>query len=233
MCSIIFSSLLWRYALMNASNSSFTLSLCVVHMPCGAPLQTMLSWSVRRRSRYRAERGGHFIEDLCPDAEAVSLDDPARFVIRNPSFAGCILPDECLQWQVDSDCPRGLHQRRAAAGVTEDDEVGWRQRQSHVRRSRGGINSGKDCHPVRANLCLQSVHRLFWTELAPNAGQPFHVALLLCRECGHYLIATKSLVARSTSSPLGIGRNYFQHLGTRAASSLGRRYESGTNESHD
>src|SRR5438309_1269439 len=37
------------------------------------------------------------------------------------------------------------------------------------------IDSAEDLHPVRANLCFQSVHRFLWSELAPNARQPFHV----------------------------------------------------------
>jgi hypothetical protein len=36
------------------------------------------------------------------------------------------------------------------------------------------IDSGKDRHPLRANLGFQSVHRLLWAEAAPNAAQPFY-----------------------------------------------------------
>ena len=55
-----------------------------------------VSLSAGSFSRYRAQRGRHLIDDLCPDAEPVSLDDPARFVIRKPRLARRILPNERL-----------------------------------------------------------------------------------------------------------------------------------------
>ena len=55
----------------------------------------MFDFSLRnagRFSRYRAKRRSHVIDDLCPDAEPLSLDDPAWFVIRKPCLARRILP---------------------------------------------------------------------------------------------------------------------------------------------
>jgi hypothetical protein len=40
-----------------------------------------VSLGIRCFSRYRVRRGRHLFDDLRPDAEAVSLDDPAGFVI--------------------------------------------------------------------------------------------------------------------------------------------------------
>ena len=120
-------------------------------------------------SRHCAERGAHFADDLFCVAYAVSPRDPARFVVRKPCCARCIFPDQYLQWQIDSDCLRRLHQRRAAAGVAEDDQFSRRKSQSRVRRACGMIDSRKDLHPLRANFCFQSVHRLFRTEATLNA----------------------------------------------------------------
>ena len=120
-------------------------------------------------SRHRAQRSGHFTYDRFGVGYAVSPRDPARFVIRKPCCAGCIFPDERLQWQIDSNCLHRLHQRRAAAGVAENDELSRRQFQPSFRRACGMIDSGEDLHALEANLCFQSLHRLLWTEVAPDA----------------------------------------------------------------
>src|SRR6266487_4955939 len=82
----------------------------------GSHTQFLLSLRVRCFSRHRAERGGHFTHDLLCVGYAVSPRDPTRLVIGKPCCASCIFPDECLQWQIDSDRLRRLHQRCAAAG---------------------------------------------------------------------------------------------------------------------
>ena len=78
---------------------------------------------LRYSSRHRAERTPHFAHDRFCVGYAVSVRDPARFVIRQPCCPGCIFPNERLQWQIDSDGLRRSHQGRAAAGVAEDDEL--------------------------------------------------------------------------------------------------------------
>jgi hypothetical protein len=66
-----------RIPLRNCS----VISLFALSLVIPARLSVMLSWSARSFSRYRAQRAGHVIDNLCPDTEAVSLDDPARFII--------------------------------------------------------------------------------------------------------------------------------------------------------
>jgi len=78
---------------------------------------------LRRVSRHRSEGRAHFAHDRFGVGDVVSLREPTRFVIREPSCAGRIFPDERLQWQIDSNCLHRLHQRRAAAGITENDEL--------------------------------------------------------------------------------------------------------------
>src|SRR2546430_1831406 len=91
---------------------------------CSIPLSRYgLSNVLRCFCRHCAESGGHFAHDRFGVGDIVSLRDPTRFVIGKPCCARRVFPNECLQWQIDSNCLHRLHQRRTAAGVTEDNEL--------------------------------------------------------------------------------------------------------------
>src|SRR5205085_11894809 len=78
---------------------------------------------LRYFSRHRAERSAQFAHDRFCVGYAVSVRDPARIVIRQPCCPGCIFTNERLQWQIDSEGLNRLNQRRAAEGVTKDEEL--------------------------------------------------------------------------------------------------------------
>src|SRR3989442_13347292 len=73
---------------------------------------------------------------LC-SGQLMTLFKPARIVIGKPGFARCVLPDEHFQRQINANRLIGLHQRSAAARVAEENDFGWSQRQSRLRRQRG------------------------------------------------------------------------------------------------
>ena len=69
--------------------------------------------------------------------------EPRGVVVRKPGAARFILPNKCLQRQIDSGRLHRLHERRAASRVTEDQDFGWPKRQPGFRGPCGVVDARK------------------------------------------------------------------------------------------
>src|ERR1700722_15301520 len=62
-------------------------------------------------------------------------DHPRRVVVRKPSLARGVLPDERLEGQVDAYRLLRLHERSPRARVAEDQKLRRTQAETHLRRA--------------------------------------------------------------------------------------------------
>src|ERR1700733_8784821 len=108
--------------------------------------------------------------------DAMPLRQPVRIVVGNPRLPGGVLPDQDLEGQIDADGLLRLHQRRAAFGVAEDQEIGRVEAQTDRSGAGRMIDMGEFCQALAFYLRLEPVHRFHWPVLARYGYQSL---------CGH------------------------------------------------
>ena len=96
-------------------------------------------------------------------AQSVPLRKPRRIVVGQPGAARCILPNQCLQRQVDPDGLGGLHQGCAAPGISKNQKLGRVQRQTRGGGAGRMIDPGKTVMP----LAFTAVSSLFMVSRGP------------------------------------------------------------------
>ena len=69
--------------------------------------------------------------------EPVPFGEGSGIVVGEPCGARSVLPDQSLQRQIDADRLNRLHERRAALGITEDQEAITRRRGGTFTRKNG------------------------------------------------------------------------------------------------
>src|SRR5258708_3640629 len=123
-----------------------------------------------RRDRLECGRHrSHVRRDGLP--ESMPLGKPARVVVGQPNLARCVLINERFQRQIYPYRLVSLHQRCAALGVAEDEELGRPQRQADRGGSGRVVDSGEHGHAKRFDFGLQPIHGLLRTEVARYSRQ--------------------------------------------------------------
>jgi hypothetical protein len=105
------------------------------------------------------------------EGEAQPLGDPFRLIIRDPSFADSILPDQRLQGQIDPDCLLGLHQRGSAPGRSKDHEQSRPQIEPDLFGARRMVDLGEHDHASCLDGSFKPFDRFSRTVAACYRGQ--------------------------------------------------------------
>jgi hypothetical protein len=104
-------------------------------------------------------------------AGAVTAGEIGRIVVRQPGRALLVLPDQRLQRQVDADGLRLLHQRRAALGVAEDEQISRPQIHADGGSACGVIDMGKHGEALGLHLGLEPLHRVRGSKTALDGDE--------------------------------------------------------------